>query len=309
MTACRLVIRTGTIVIQTMRSSTARRSLVYLFATTYSPSCAFTPTRRTVAAVGPLRGIPTKRFMSSNDEGLTDIGGNSSESLPSTAGEPLQSWRQLLEISSNKTRKIRGSNYVQVATVDAEGLPRCRTLVFRGFLSSVPPDHALGQSDASNLPCVMKMITDARSDKVSQIGTSPAVELVWWLAKTNEQYRIRGELVLVGPQYQPNDTFLQQARREQWGNLSDAARESFYDPQPPGHAYEKGADATAAPPIPPGGRTPDGKVCQPPPGAFLLLLLQPSRVDYLRLGAPEQYRQVDVRESTTGQWTSQRVNP
>ena len=61
-------------------------------------------------------------------------------------------WRERIVGSIAKSRKIRGGNYVQLASVDESGLPRVRTVVFRGFA----PDGCL------------KIITDARSQKVQQ---------------------------------------------------------------------------------------------------------------------------------------------
>jgi pyridoxamine 5'-phosphate oxidase len=74
--------------------------------------------------------------------------------------EPL-SWLNRIEASIARSRKVKGGNYVQIATVDGEGLPHCRTVVFRGFLTYT-------EGDTANL--AMKMITDSRSDKVQQIG-------------------------------------------------------------------------------------------------------------------------------------------
>ena len=93
------------------------------------------------------------------------------------------------------------------------------------------------------------------------------------------------------------------ARKQLWGNLSDPAREGFLGGAIPG---EPAAD-TEGEEISSGGRDEDGKVIQPPPENFLLMLFDPDHVDYLRLTG-DQYRQVDVR---TGQsdWTATSVNP
>lgn len=248
------------------------------------------------------------RYTSSESEGLADIGTRNTPSdthiMPTDS-----SWRQLLEVSNNRSRKIRGSNYVQIATAGTDGAPRCRTVVFRGFLQNVPADHEFAADDTDNLPCVMKFITDARSNKVVEIEKSGgAAEMVWWFPKTNEQYRIRGTLVLVGRQHRADDTFLQTMRREQWGNLSDPAREAFYDESMPGKTWSADEATSNRENIPTGGRDSEtGKVLQPPPDHYLLLLLRPDYCDYLRLGA-EQYRQIDERDAD-GTWTSTRVNP
>lgn len=70
-------------------------------------------------------------------------------------------WRERIDASIARSRKVRGGNYVQIATVDEAGLPRCRTVVFRGW-----------QGEA------MKMITDARSEKAAHIAAQPACEMV-----------------------------------------------------------------------------------------------------------------------------------
>ena len=94
---------------------------------------------------------------------------------PSPKGDTLDSvvepWRSRIDRSIAKSRKIRGGNYVQIATVDDQGLPACRTVVFRGFLEN---------EDKSSI--AMKMITDARSEKVAQIAANPGCEMVWWFS-------------------------------------------------------------------------------------------------------------------------------
>jgi pyridoxamine 5'-phosphate oxidase len=236
----------------------------------------------------------------------TDVRGDSMGCI-----ENLKVWRKLLEISIARSRKIRGSNYVQLATMDTQSNePRCRTVVFRGFLS-LPQEHSLCHTvkelvddDHGNqkLPCIMKMCTDRRSEKVHQTG--PA-ELVWWFSKSSEQYRVRGEMILVGnddDSASTQDRHLLLARKEMWGSLTDASRESFLTHARPGEVFE---------PLVPdsnrlmGGREVDGKVVQPPPGSFLLMLLVPKQCDYLSLTS--MYRQVDT--VVDGQWQSTRVNP
>ncbi|CAJ1961021.1 unnamed protein product [Cylindrotheca closterium] len=206
-----------------------------------------------------------------------------------------QSWRSLLEVSIAKSRKTRGSNYVQISTVE-EGEPRCRTVVFRGF-QKTPVHHDLFH-ELDEKPCLFKMCTDKRSKKVAQNAKQSVAEIVWWFPKSSEQYRVRGNLILVGGENE--DRALEIARKELWGNISDPSRESFLGQVVPGEAYEKDNSI-----IPVGGRDDDGKVLVPPDN-FLLMLLDPMDVDYLRLTG-DQYRQVDSRGPSG--WTKQRVNP
>lgn len=222
--------------------------------------------------------------------------------------QTLKIWRKHLEVSIARSRKIRGSNYVQLATMDSQLTePRCRTVVFRGFLS-LPEDHSLHLASVTDrgqenlkLPCIMKMCTDGRSEKVNQTGPS---EIVWWFPKSSEQYRIRGEMLLVGSDDAPSfDRHLLLARKEMWGSLTDASRESFLTLARPGDVFEP-PDSDPKNRLM-GGRDADGKVIQPPPDTFLLLLLVPKRCDYLNLTT--MYRQID--KIVNGQWQSQRVNP
>lgn len=246
-----------------------------------------------------------KRAMSTSPEAVSfsvgqgDIAGENRDGALNDSME-WTSWRRRLEVSNTRSRKIRGSNYVQLATVDPKSSePRCRSVVFRGFLS-LPIDHSCMKT-CENLSCVMKMCTDRRSEKVKQVVALPTTELLWWFPKTSEQYRIRGELLFVGGGDfdRDNDIDLTRARKELWGNLSDAARESFLTKQSPGQVFAK--EETN---VPTGGRDHDGKLLLPPDD-FLLMLLLPIHCDYLRL--TNAYRQVD--QTVDGEWQSQRLNP
>ena len=207
---------------------------------------------------------------------------------PSPKGETLDSvvepWRSRIDRSIAKSRKIRGGNYVQIATVDDQGLPACRTVVFRGFLEN---------EDKSSI--AMKMITDARSEKVAQIAANPGCEMVWWFSQTKEQYRLLGKLKLVGGD--ESDAELLSVRKQQWGNLSDPAREQFYW-QPPGEYSGESQ-------VPAGGRDDEGKVLDVP-DSFLLMLLYPSQVKFLRL--TDNFAQKDSLDADAV-WSEARVNP
>ena len=125
------------------------------------------------------------------------------------------------------------------------------------------------------------------------------------------EYRIEGELQLVGAPGSEaasvgagaGHDLLVSARKEQWGQLSDPAREQFFwnGPGPYSGAVE----------VPAGGRNAEtGAVLEAPP-SFLLMLLHPTRVHYLRL--TDNFAQVDelVAGGASGprQWAARRVNP
>jgi PPOX class probable FMN-dependent enzyme len=231
---------------------------------------------------------------SSSNVGLNDIATSSASSSQTTK---LTNWRNKIEISIAKSRKVRGGNYVQIATVDRNTMePKCRTVVFRGFLPSLD----------GNQSCQMKMITDARSNKYAEITGGGGVnenenenkincEMVWWFSKSSEQYRISGQLQFIGET--ESDAHLLSCRKQQWGNLTDMAREQFYWLEP-GIPYERESE------VPVGGRDEEGKVLSPPSN-FLLMILNPKKCDYLKLG--DNFRQLDTLEGE--EWKVDRVNP
>ncbi len=203
-------------------------------------------------------------------------------------------WTSRITKSIAKSRKIKGGNYVQIATVDADGLPTCRTVVFRGFTNI--SSKKFGEIKT------MRMITDKRSEKVSHILNKPAAELVWWFSQSSEQYRLSGELILINPTIKIDDdldaTQLLALRKQQWNDLSDPAREQFFWNQP-GVSYSDIAHE-----IPKGGRDADNHIL-PPPDSFSLLLLYPTKCKYLRLR--DNFAQQDVLIESN--WSVNRVNP
>jgi len=198
----------------------------------------------------------------------------------------LRSWSLRIKKSIDKSRRIKGGNYVQLATVDSDGKPHCRTVVHRGFLQSEkrPGEQAL------------KIITDARSQKVSHAQHDSACELVWWFSQSSEQYRFESTMQYIGP---ADEGELQAARQEQWTKLSDPAREQFWWDTP-------GVPYAGAPSVPKGGRGEDQAILSPP-DSFLLLLVWPSKVKYLRL--TDNYAQVDEFDTSGSRWNTLRVNP
>jgi len=69
------------------------------------------------------------------------------------------------------------ARWLQLATVAADGTPRVRTLVFRGW------------GAASHLD----LLTDGRSAKLTELQANPAVEVAWLLPKARAQFRLRGQ--------------------------------------------------------------------------------------------------------------------
>ncbi len=191
----------------------------------------------------------------------------------------LAPWRSAIAHALHRNRSLVYARYLQLATVKANGRPANRTVVFRGFLAE------------SNQ---LKFISDRRSNKIDQIQQNPWAEACWYFPNTREQFRLAGNLTLVGnDESQPH---LQLARIAMWQELSDAARLQFAWPDP----GEPKAEKAAFEPPPPDPHQPVSNFC--------LLLLDPIQVDHLEIrGEPQNRRIYDCDENQA--WSTQEVNP
>lgn len=192
----------------------------------------------------------------------------------------ISPWRSLIARALHKNRSLPYARYFQLATVRPNGHPANRTVVFRGFL---------GDSDQ------LKIITDSRSQKAEQINYQSWGEVCWYFPNTREQFRLAGQLILVGADY--SEPLLQDARQMTWQDLSDAARLQFSWPHP-GEPREEDNGAFSPP-------SPDPKQ---PPSNFCLLLLDPVQVEHLELRGEPQNRWLYQKKSSHD-WLKQAVNP
>ena len=213
--------------------------------------------------------------------------------------EPVEPWWDKLEASMAQIRHIKGSNYIQMATTDAENMATCRTVVFRGVISR-------SRTENGAVERAFRIITDRRSCKLSHIEKNPHAELVWWMSHTSEQYRFTSIVDVISSNH-TNDLFLQD-RYDMWQELSGQAQEQFYWPVS-GTPYDSKPDLIDIP----SSHTEEGP--SSPPDSFVLLLVYPHRVHYLRL--TDHYAQWDVQVGhhvdsegvRTCVWQRQRVNP
>jgi pyridoxamine 5'-phosphate oxidase len=192
----------------------------------------------------------------------------------------LAPWRSAIAHALHRNRSLVYARYLQLATLQANGRPANRTLVFRGFLE-----------DTNQL----KLITDNRSAKADQIQQQPWAEICWYFPNTREQFRITGCLTLIS-----SDDFhevLQPARIAMWQELSDAARLQFAWPYPGKPRVESPEAFAPSAPDP----------VQPVPN-FCLLLLDPVQVDHLELRGEPQNRWLYCRNDQQ-EWSSEAINP
>lgn len=190
----------------------------------------------------------------------------------------LAPWRSPLARALHRNRSLPYARYLQLATVRPDGRPANRTVVFRGFLD-----------DTNQL----KIVTDARSEKATQIETNPWTEACWYFPNTREQFRLSGKLTLVGEDC--TDQNLLQARQRSWQELSDAARTQF-------------AWAHPGKPRDPNGFNPPSPDNRLPLSHFCLLLVDPLLVDHLELRGDPQNRLIYRFTDSTG-WSAESVNP
>jgi PPOX class probable FMN-dependent enzyme len=162
-------------------------------------------------------------------------------------------------------------------------------VVFRGFLPST--NH-------------VQIITDRRSQKVTQMAHQARGEICWYFPKTREQFRLAGNLLVVDAE--TAEPKLQAARTQMWQSISDVARSQFAGP-PPDHPCD--------PMLPISDDAPEAiSPLSPllPLPTFCLVLLMPDRVDHLQLkGNPQlRHRYTSDRSHDQSQsWTMHSINP
>lgn len=185
---------------------------------------------------------------------------------------PLPPWRPLLRGARQREGRAPGASWLQLASVAADGTPRVRTLVFRGW------------SDEGDL----ELLTDARSEKPGELSAQGQVELCWLFRKAREQFRLRGIAQLLSAGDDP------EALNAHWQRLAPAGRSVWAWPHP-GEPFE------AAGPWP--DSIADG---EPPPPHLLLIRIQIQRVEQLDLKAHPHRRCCWERGDD---WIERRLNP
>lgn len=189
-----------------------------------------------------------------------------------STADALPPWRALLRGAREREGRGPQARWLQLATVAADGTPRVRTLVFRGWAG----------------PAQLDLLSDGRSGKASELAGQPAVELCWLLPRARSQFRLRGRLIALP---------LEQERRERerhWQALSPGGRALWGWP-PPGAPLERQAAFPEA--------LAEGT---PVPAHFLLLRVALSQVELLELkDHPHQRR----RWQASQQWLEERLNP
>ena len=195
--------------------------------------------------------------------------------------DSLPPWRSPIARALHRNRSLPNARYVQLATIDANNLPRNRSLVFRGWLE--PGSQ-------------VKFVSDIRSAKAINLlaDTSPYAEACWYFPKTREQFRLSGTLTLVTPE--SSNTSYSKARQAAWQQMSDSGRIQF-DWGTPG--ADRSEDPAAFNPPQPDEHQPSENFC--------LLLLDVTRVIHLELrGEPQSCYLYELIED---EWQMRSINP
>ncbi|NEQ53369.1 MAG: pyridoxamine 5'-phosphate oxidase [Leptolyngbya sp. SIO3F4] len=192
----------------------------------------------------------------------------------------LAPWRPPLAQALHRNRARANCRYLQLATINQQGKPSNRTLVFRGFIGEA-----------------LQMVTDGRSEKVEQIHLCPWAEVCWYFTVTREQFRIAGKLTVIEASQPITSDNTESIRLNAWKALSNKARQQFYWPHPGKHRASENA-FEALPPE---------QSLETPTDSFYVLLLTADRVDHLALRGTPQDRQ--IYERVDEQWLVKNVNP
>lgn len=186
--------------------------------------------------------------------------------------EVLPPWRPLLRAARQREGRNPQARWLQLATVAADGSPRLRTLVFRGWAG----------------PAQLDLLTDGRSAKRAELQAEPRVELCWLLPKARAQFRLRGQRLTLNAEAEGL------ARQQHWQQLRPEARALWGWPPP-------GAPLAAAATFP--ASLADGT---PLPDCFALVRIALEQVELLELtGVPHQRR----RWRADSDWQEEPLNP
>ena len=125
-------------------------------------------------------------------------------------GDALPLWRPLLRAARQREGRLPQARWLQLASIAADGSPRVRTLVFRGWAG----------------PAQLDLLTDGRSAKASELAREPRLELCWLLPKARCQFRLRGALQALAPEAATA------AQQQHWQQLRPEARALWGWPGP-----------------------------------------------------------------------------
>lgn len=207
----------------------------------------------------------------------------------------------------------------QLASIDANNIPRVRSCIHREFL---------GAKASPSLPLLLTT-TDIRTPKCAQMLSNPDVEGAFWVEGTQEQYRITGKTSIIptpahpyhaqfDPSRGPALTALknegidwEKKRTESFDSMSGHMKASWCRPVP-GSKLDGGYEEAKKWPVklPKLGEAEneeDKRNLEKALGNFALLVIDPVEVDFVELGVVPNQRTNFTREGE--EWVEQIVVP
>lgn len=226
-------------------------------------------------------------------------------------------WRDALDKAVGRPEN-KGHSLYQLATVDAKGIPRVRTVGYREIIQP---------TDCPHLPIVLN-ITDIRTPKVAEMRARPHVEICWWLSGSLEQFRMSGPVrVISSPQAESGaggletpllaiDTMTVQGfdwekkRQEEFNNLPPFMRATWCKPQPASAlgAYEEAKTwPQTLPKLGEAESEEDKRNQELALRNFALILIEVTEVDWVQVGTKPHQRTRFVRDGE--EWSESIIVP
>ena len=207
----------------------------------------------------------------------------------------------------------------QLASIDANNIPRVRSCIHREFL---------GAKASPSLPLLLST-TDIRTPKCVQILSNPDIECVFWAESTQEQYRVTGKISIIPtpahPYYAQFDPFRgpaltalknegidwEEKRTESFNSMSAHMKATWCRPAPGSKldgGYEEGNKwPDKLPKLGEAKNEEEKRNLEQALGNFALMVIDPVEVDFVELGVVPNQRTKFTREG--GKWVEQIVVP
>lgn len=189
---------------------------------------------------------------------------------------------------------------IQLATID-DTVPQVRSCIVRELFSLAGNDH----------PPIILTTTDIRTPKVEQILANDTVQINWWIAPSKDQFRLTGKATLVSD-LSAGDFDWEAKRVQVFDGLSGRMRACWCRPTPGSPlkgGYEESKEwPETIPSTTEATSEKDKKLVGEALGNFVLVLIEPSFVDWFQLGVVPD-RRTFFHRGQDGSWTETIVAP
>ncbi len=167
-----------------------------------------------------------------------------------------------------------------LATADARGVARVRTVVVRGF------DAERGE---------LWFSTHAESPKAVDLAAIPVAEICFWLARRKVQIRVMARWKVVGAREAERSKVAAKFRSKCWREHSAASQKIFFMGTP-GLALDEKSEIKILRKLP-----------ASPPAEFAVVVGTIEGMDVLRLSRPAHERWVHIRNGKV--WSATEISP